>query len=166
MRNTDLTERKSEFLVEFNQLLSEIEQQLSDEECEIVNPSDLRKIANYIDHLKPLSKMRGHKKNLITYLESIKSLIESDQFNKTNVLLSRVGTLASVLAYLNAYHRFNSGNMEIHSSALIGFVIDVILSAIGVAKLYYYVPIIMLISLFYGIRKQRRLEAEGKILNL
>lgn len=45
MRNTDLTERKSEFLVEFNQLLSEIEQQLSDEECEIVNPTDLRKIA-------------------------------------------------------------------------------------------------------------------------
>ena len=166
MINLDSSETKSEFSIQFNQLLNEIEQQLSDEECELINPSDLRRVANYIDGLKPLSKMRVHKKNLITYLERIIRLIDSNEFNKTNTLLSTVGTLTPVLNYLDGFHKFSIGNMEVHSSAFLGFMADVILSVIGVAKLYHYIPIIFLISLFNGIRRQRKLEAEGKILNL
>lgn len=69
MINLDSSETKSAFLVQFNQVLSKIEQQLSDEECELINPPDLKRVANYIDGLKPLSKMRVHKANLISYLK-------------------------------------------------------------------------------------------------
>lgn len=93
-------------------------------------------------------------------------MIDSNEFNETNVLLSRVGTLTSVLHYLNYKYGFSVGNTSIHSLALTGFIIDVIFSAIGLAKFYYFIPIMTLIYLYKGMKKQKRLEAEGKILNL
>jgi len=161
-----MTQKGSQFWKEFDHNLKSLEKKLDQTEIAQINPNDLRRVARYIDQLKPLSKMKGHKADLIEYLKRLQNLKEQEKFNKTNITLAKQRSLENVLSFLNGSHNFYTGNFAIHSEAIIGLAVDIVLSLIGVAQYYFYVPIFMLIMLFLGIRKHHKLKKEGKILDL
>lgn len=166
MTQKSLKQKGSQFWEEFNDNLRNLEKKLDETEIAQINPDELRRVARYIDQMKPLSKMKKHKVNLIEYLKRLQNLKEQEKFNKTNLTLAKQGSLENVLTFLNGSHKFYTGKLAIHSEAIIGLVVDIVLALTGIAEYYYYVPVFMLIMLFLGIRKHRRLKKEGKILDL
>ena len=100
------------FLLDFNSLLNELEIFLKKEEYELLGAPDLKKIANYISGLKPLSKMRKHKQNLLNYLRQVKEIKvrEGNAYVelsfKARLSLAKRNSLEPVLSYLNAFHGF------------------------------------------------------------
>ena len=162
----DLENDKSYFMKEFNTLISELGQKNRIEEKAMINFADLTKIAEYLDTAKPQSHMRNHKFTFLEYLTDLKTLSVNKNATEIDFLTLKKDKLNSVTHFVNIKNGFSVRNNLIHSYALIGIFIDIILSISGLAKHYFYIPIFMLIFLIIGAIKQKKAKSENKILEL
>lgn len=127
------------------------------------NPEEFEKLVTMLHGIKPKSKTREHKENVLSFLTLLLKNLEMDEIEY--IALKRK-KLDSTIYYLQSNYGIHERNYFVHVMAIIGLAIDIGLSLTGIAKYYYYFPMFMLIMLFLGVRKHRRLKKEGKILNL
>ncbi|WP_100616415.1 hypothetical protein [Confluentibacter citreus] len=162
----DLENDKTYFMKEYKTLISGFEQKNGIEEKAMINFNDLTKVAKYLNTAKPQSHMRNHKFSLLEYLTDLKSLSENKNATEIDFLILKRDKLNSITHFVNIKNGFSVRNNIIHSYALIGILIDIVLSVSGIAKHYFYIPIFMLIFLIIGYIKQKKTKAENKILEL
>lgn len=162
----DLENDKTFFMKEYKSLIKELEQKNGIEEKAEINFMDLTKVAEYLNTAKPQSHMRNHKFALLEYLTDLKSLSENKNATEIDFLTLKKNKLNSVTHFVNIKNGFSIRNNLIHSYALIGIIIDIILSISGFAKNYFYIPIFMLIFLIIGTIKHKKAKSENKILEL
>ena len=162
----DLENDKTYFMKEYKTLISGFEQKNGIEEKAMINFNDLTKVAEYLNTAKPQSHMRNHKFSLLEYLTDLKSLSENKSATEIDFLILKRDKLNSITHFVNIKNGFSVRNNIIHSHALIGILIDIVLSVSGIAKHYFYIPIFMLIFLIIGYIKQKKTKAENKILEL
>jgi|13_taG_2_1085334.scaffolds.fasta_scaffold17028_2 hypothetical protein len=162
----DLGNDKTFFMKEFNNLIKELEEKKGIEEKAEISFVDLTKVAEYLNTAKPQSHMRDHKFKVLEYLTDLKSLFENKNTTEIDFLTLKRDKLNSVIHFVNIKNGFSIRNSLIHSHALIGIIIDIILSISGFAKHYFYIPIFMLIFLIIGSIKHKKAKSENKILEL
>ncbi|OUS02646.1 hypothetical protein A9Q86_02950 [Flavobacteriales bacterium 33_180_T64] len=162
----DLENDKTYFMKEYNILISELKQKNRIEEQTNISLTDLTKVAKYLNTAKPQSHMRNHKFALLEYLTELKSLSENKNATEIDFLNLKKDKLNSVMHFVNIKNGFSIRNNLIHSYALIGIIIDIILSISGIAKHYHYIPIFMMIFLIIGSIKHKKAKSKNKILEL
>ena len=140
-----LENNKTYFMKEFKALINELEQKNGIEEKAMISYADLTKVAEYLNTAKPQSHMRNHKFTLLEYLTDLKSFSENKNVTEIDFLTLKKDKLNSVTHFVNIKNGFSVRNNLTHSYALIGIIIDIILSISGFAKHYSYIPIFMLI---------------------
>lgn len=127
------------------------------------NPKEFEQLVTILHGIKPKSKTRDHKENVLSFLTLLINNLEMDEIEYKALKRKK---LDLTIYFLYNHYGIHERNYFVHIMGITGLVIDIVLSLSGIAKYYYYVPIFMLIMLFLGIRKHRRLKKEGKILDL
>lgn len=127
------------------------------------NPEEFEKLVTILHGIKPKSKTREYKENVLSFLTSLLNNLDMDEIEYISLKREK---LDSTIYYLQSYHGIHDKNYFVHIMTIFGLVIDMVLTLTGIAEYYYYVPVFMLIMLFLGIRKHRKLKKEGKILDL
>ena len=127
------------------------------------NTEEFVKLVTILQEIKPKSKTREYKQNVLLFLTSLLNNLDIDEIEYMSLKREK---LDSTIYYLQSNHGIHEKNYFVHIMTIIGLVIDIVLALTGIAEYYYYVPVFMLIMLFLGIRKHRRLKKEGKILDL
>lgn len=162
----DLGNDRTFFMKEYKALIKKLEQENGIEEKAGISFTDLTKVAEYLNTAKPQSQMRNHKFTLLEYLTDLKSLTKNKHSTKVDFLTLKKNKLDSITHFMNIKNGFSIRNSLIHSYALIGIIIDILLSISGFAKHYLYVPIFMFIFLIIGFIKHKKAKSENKILEL
>ncbi|MDG5493239.1 hypothetical protein [Psychroserpens sp. SPM9] len=162
----DLENDKTFFMKEYKTLVKDLEQKNGIEEKAKISFIDLTKVAEYLNTVKPQSHVRNHKFTILEYLTELKSLSENNNTTEIDFLTLKKDKLNSITHFVNIKNGYSIRNNLIHSYALIGIIIDILLSISGIAKHYFYIPIFMLIFLIIGSIKHKKAKSENKILEL
>ncbi len=112
--------------------------------------------------LKPKSKMRENKKKLFKYLD-IYVFAEKDKIFTDKEMAMNAGEHLHKLATSMSDYGFRTKSYWFFLS-LFGLALDGILTLVGIAKFYYYVPIFFIIVSYRLYKRERKAEKEGKLL--
>lgn len=141
-----------------------LEQKYSDEDLNKINLRQLLFIGNYLDNLKPKSKVRKYKEFLLNYLNQF--IYINIELNDEEITFKKKEHLEPLISFLRKYHNFYTNNLLIYVRTTLGLVLDLILIFFGIGEHYYYVPIFMIVFFIFSLRKHNKLKKEGKILRL
>ena len=154
--------------VNFKDILKKKEEVISKkyhmEYLEKINFQEVSRIGEYIAELKPPSKHRKYKEAILNYINNF--IHDSELYNETEIVKMKYEYLEETLVFLEGRHNFHRKKLFIYVKITYGIIIDLFLIFIGIAKYYYYFPLFTFLCLICSISKQRRLQKEGKILNL
>ena len=141
-----------------------LEDKYSSDYLETINLMQLMFIGNYLNGLKPKSKIREYKQYLWDYFNQF--IYSNKELDSIEIVNAKKEYLEPILSYLNKCHDFYTNNLLIYIRTTFGVILDLILIIIGIAKFYYYVPLFTLVFLLFSVIKQRKLKQQGKILYL
>jgi len=139
-----------------------LENKYSSDYLETINLMQLMFIGNYINGLKPKSKIREYKQYLLNYFSQF--IYSNKELNSIEIVNAKKEYLEPLLSYLNKYHNFYTNNLLIYIRVTFGVILDLVIIIIGIAKFYYYIPFFTLTILLFSVIKQRKLKQQGKIL--
>ncbi len=159
---------KSKLDTDFELLLSEfqgiIKSNYSANYLKKIKLVEVMKMGQFIKDLEPKFRIREYKTLIISYLEIISS--SKDEIDEKEIWKLIKEKLIPVINYLNTNHDFYARGSLIFTGLIIGILIDGILTIVGIAKYYYYIPFFTLFYATAKIRKYYHLKKQGKILNL
>jgi len=121
----------------------------------------LLRVSSYIDQLKPKSKYRSFKNDIIHFVDYLRL---HPNIDKHNYFLKANERLSDLIVFLQSKHSF----MYKDDWLLAGFynlVFDIILFLVGLGKFYFYIPIFTIISIVRNVKRIKKAEKEGKILD-
>ncbi|UBM61531.1 hypothetical protein LA303_08890 [Candidatus Sulfidibacterium hydrothermale] len=127
----------------------------------IINSGTLENIGRYIDNLRPKSKYRKYKHQILEFvdiLENNRNLSKKEVAELIQTYLSEIFIfLGSKHSFIDRYAWFSAGEFNL--------VLDAILIFVGIGKYYYYIPIFTITAVIRNILKQRKAKKEGKYLD-
>jgi hypothetical protein len=116
----------------------------------------------YINNLKPKSKYREYKKQILMFIDTLEK--DSNLEKKDIVELNRI-YLSSLITFLMSEHGFKQKHGWLWSGVFT-LVLDLILIFTGIAQYYYYLPILTVITVIRSIWKIKKAKTENKFLDL
>jgi hypothetical protein len=159
---TDKENIDSNFLNELQDNINRYKKSAPEMYLKFLNIDTLVDAGSYINNLKPKSKYREYKKQI---LEFIDALTQDDTLEKKDIVeLNRI-YLNSLIIVLKSEHGFKEKDDWFWAGAL-NLALDLILIITGVAKYYYYVPVFTITAVIRNFRSIQRAKKENKYLNL
>ena len=127
----------------------------------VINFDNLLYIGEYIDNLKPKSKYRNYKYQIINFLNVLN---ENQNLNRKEIVAYVQEYLVDTFSFLQRKHSFVDKFSWFWRSAF-SLVFDLILILSGVAKYYYYIPVFSILSLTKNLFKLKRAKKEGRFID-
>ena len=127
-----------------------------------INIDTLVDAGRYIDNLKPKSKYREYKKQILKFIDALEK--DNTLEKKDIVELNRI-YLNSLILDLKSEHGFKEKNDWFWAGAF-NLALDLVLIVTGVAKYYYYIPVFTTIAVIRNIRRIKKSKRENKYLDL
>ena len=115
----------------------------------------------YIDVLKPKSKYRKYKTQILEFLDVLENNYE---LSKRDIVELQSNYLSDLVIFLISGHGFQ----EKHGTfwkGVFSLGLDVILILTGLAKIYYYIPIFTIFTVLRGRLKTQKAKREKKYLD-
>ncbi|WP_290696913.1 hypothetical protein [Lacinutrix sp.] len=165
MADHSISEENKIFLKEFYSLVNELDDKKELEKTAQIKLNHLIKVAEFLVIAKPQSHTKNHKENLLKYLELLLLYFNSNEYAKTDYVILKTSLLYSIKQWMWKYgyrSTYELINFRIYSGLFVDFVIWLILYK----EHFYFVPIITLIYISYGIKDFWRVKKENKLLNL
>jgi hypothetical protein len=114
-----------------------------------------------IDKLKPKSRYRKYKNQILEFVDALNR--ESNLEPKEVVKLVDEH-LNDIIIFLRRDHGFEVQNNWFYSG-FINLFLDLILIVVGIAKYYYYIPLLTIISIIRNINKLNKAKNQGKYID-
>lgn len=128
---------------------------------EIVDVDTLMNIGRYINELKPKSKYRDYKYQILKFLEILE---RDDTLSKKQVVVIVQEHLSDLFILLKSKHSF-IGRHDWFWRGVFNVALDVLLISIGIAKYYYYLPIFTAFAIIRNISKLKKAKKEGRYID-
>jgi hypothetical protein len=120
----------------------------------------LMRVGFYIDDLKPKSKYRSYKKDIIGFVDYVNYHPDMDNDEYSRITQEK---LSDIIIFLQSNHSFMFKN-DWFWAGIFNFAFDLLLFILGLGKYYYYVPVFTIISIIRNIKRIKKAEKSGKIL--
>lgn len=127
----------------------------------VINFDNLLHIGEFIDNLKPKSKYRNYKYQIINFLNVLNG---NQNLNRKEIVAYVQEYLADIFVYLQSEHFFVD-KFGWFWGAVFSLVLDLILILSGVARYYYYIPIFTILSLTKNLLKLKKAKKEGRFID-
>lgn len=128
---------------------------------EVINIDTLVNVGKYIDNLKPKSKYREYKYQILEFIDALE---KEHGFSKKEVVALIRKHLSGLVICLRSDHSFE----EKHGwfwSGVFNLSLDVLLILVGIAQYYYYIPIFTIITVFRNVLKLKKAKKEGRYID-
>ncbi|GET27683.1 hypothetical protein [Prolixibacter sp. NT017] len=159
---TDKENIDNNFLNELQDSISIYKKSAPEMYLNFINIDTLVDAGNYINNLKPKSRYREYKKQILKFVEV---LAQDDTLQKKDIVeLNRI-YLNSLIIVLKRDHGFKEKDDRFWAGAF-NLALDLILIITGVAKYYYYVPVFTITAVIRNSRSIQRAKKENKYLDL
>lgn len=128
---------------------------------QVININTLLNIGKYINNLKPKSKYREHKHQILKFID----IIENEHgLTKREVVALVNKYLSGTFTFLQSEHSFSIKNDWLWSGVF-NLTLDIFLIIIGIAKYYYYIPIFTITAVVKNVRKQKKAKETGRYID-
>lgn len=127
----------------------------------LVNTETLIRIGDFIDGLKPKSKYRDYKRQILEYLDT---LSRTKTYERKEIVAITKEYLSDIFIHLESKHSF-VGRHDWFWRGVFSVFIDVLLIITGIAKFYYYLPIFTTFSIIRNISKLKKAKKEGRYID-
>ena len=128
---------------------------------EVINFDNLIYIGEFIDNLKPKSKFRDYKYQIINFLNI---LLDNKNLSRKEIVVYVQEYLSGLFMYLHRKHSFVD-KFGWFWTAVFTLVLDLILILTGVARYYYYIPVFTILSLSKNLYRQKKAKKEGRYID-
>lgn len=121
----------------------------------------LLRVGAFIDGLKPRSKFRSYKKDMIEFLDHVKDHPDMDKDDYTQITQEK---LSGLFSFLQVKYSFMYRDDWFWRGAF-NLALDLFLFFIGLSKFYYYIPVFTIVSVVRNLNKIKKAEKAGKIID-
>lgn len=128
---------------------------------EVFGIESLMNMGICIDKLKPKSRYRKYKYQI---LEFVDALNRQSNLEPKEVVELVDEYLNDIIIFLRRDHGFEVQNNWFYSG-FINLFLDLILIVVGIAKYYYYIPLLTIISIIRNINKLNKAKKQGKYID-
>lgn len=127
----------------------------------VINVDSLLIAGGYIDNLKPKSKYREYKKEILEFVDTLE---RNSDLAKTEIVELIQKHLSPLTIYLKSEHGFQDKHGWFWSGVF-NLGLDIILIVTGLAKHYFYIPIFTIIAVIRNLWKLKKSKTENKFLD-
>ena len=125
------------------------------------NIDTLLNVGKYIDELKPKSKYRDYKYKILEFIDILE---KNHNLSKKEVIILARRHLSGLFIFLEIKHSF-IGRHDWLWRSVFNLALDWILILIGVAKFYFYVPVLTISAVIRNVIKLKRAKKEGRYID-
>jgi hypothetical protein len=128
---------------------------------EVFGIESLMNMGICIDRLKPKSRYRKYKYQILEFVDALNS---QSNLEPKEVVKLVDEYLNDIILFLELKHGFQKQNAWFYSG-FINLFLDLILIVVGIAKYYYYIPLLTIISIIRNINKLNKAKKKGKYID-
>jgi hypothetical protein len=128
---------------------------------EVFGIESLMNMGICIDKLKPKSRYRKYKYQILEFVDALNN---ESNLEPREVVKLVDEYLNDIIIFLRRDHGFEVQNNWFYSG-FINLFLDLILIVVGIAKYYYYIPLLTIISIVRNINKLNKAKKQGKYID-